>query len=92
MDLKYNSLLNEEGYIEMVKNEIRESRSLMDVFDKKKDFFDNVKQNMQSKSRLYAIEKSKHRRIEKAELKAKREKLKRLAGSVSLQLISTDSR
>ena len=74
-----NSLLNEEGYIEMVKNEIRESRSLMDVFDKKKDFFDNVKQNMQSKSRLYAIEKSKHRRIEKAELKAKREKIEKIS-------------
>ena len=74
-----NSLLNDEAFLDTIRREIRDSRDLISIFEKKKDFFDNLKQAMVSKSRLFAIEKSKQRRIEKSELKVKREKIEKIS-------------
>ena len=74
-----NSLLNDEAFLDTISREIRDSRDLISIFEKKKDFFDNLKQAMVSKSRLFAIEKSKQRRIEKSELKVKREKIEKIS-------------
>ena len=74
-----NSLLDDEAFLDTISREIRDSRDLISTFEKKKDFFDNLKQAMVSKSRLFAIEKSKQRRIEKSELKVKREKIEKIS-------------
>ena len=73
-----NSLINDQEFLNRLKNEVREAREFKNTFEFKRDFWDYQKMNIQSVTRMHSTKKAEIRRNEIFQIKSEIEQLEKL--------------
>jgi len=80
-------LMDDDDFETLLIKTVGDKGQYLQDFESKRDFWDDMKQAIQSSSRTHAIERARKKRIEKFELKRERERLEKISKH---QLTDTD--